>query len=343
MKEKNKILTSKQRAIKKKVRFYGIGTGIILLFLFLLNFVIMPLTATLPRVNPVEEYYGDNQYIRIGEKPLVSAHRAGGDLAPEETMKAFELCMAPEDYAVDIVEFDLHITKDDQLVLLHDGTLDRTSNSVEHFGKKKVKVRDKTLAELKELNFGENFETLSGDYPYRGLRGADIPEDLKILSLDEILEYLTLLRGDNLSYIIEIKDGGKDGEDATDILYAKMVEYGIVDKTIVGTFKASVTKYFDEKYPMLKRSAGIAEVLDFYYAFLYHVKKDFEFDVLQIPKGLATLNLGTKAFIDYAHSNGISVQYWTINKETDMEKLLEAGADVIITDNPELAYNVINP
>jgi len=342
MKKDKLVYSSAERARKRKFRFYGFWTLGILVSLILLNFVIMPLTGSIARVNEVTEYYGDNQYVRIGQIPLISAHRAGGDLAPEETMKAFELCMAPEDYAVDIVEFDLHITKDDQLVLLHDSTVDRTSNSREHYGKSNVQVKDKTLAELKELNFGENFQTLSGEYPYKGLRGTEIPENVKILSLDEILTYLTSLRGDNLNYIIEIKDGGKNGEKATDILYSKMVEYGIVENTIVGTFQGNVTKYFDEKYPMLKRSASIVEVLDFYYSFLYRIKKEYKFDVLQIPKGLATFDLGTKAFIDYAHSFGISVQYWTINEQVDIEKLVNAGADVIISDNPELVYSVIH-
>lgn len=121
-----------------------------------------------------------------------------------------------------------------------------------------------------------------------------------------------------------------------------MVEYDIVQNTIVGTFQGNVTNYFDEKYPMLKRSASIIEVLDFYYAFLYRVNKDYKFDVLQIPKGLATLDLGSKAFIDYAHSFGISVQYWTINEQEDIENLVNAGADVIISDNPELVYSVIH-
>ncbi len=341
-KEKNKYSSSKERARKRKYRFYTIVISSIVLFLLLLNFVIMPLTGAFPRVGSVDEYYGENPYIRIGKTPLISAHRAGGDLAPEETMKAFELCMAPEDYEVDIVEFDLHITKDEELVLMHDDTVDRTSNAREYFGQNNTRVKDKTLAELKELNFGENFETLDGGYPYRGLRGADIPVDVKILSLDEILNYLTSVREDDLNYIIEIKDGGKEGEKATDKLSEKMVEYDIVERTIVGTFHDNVTRYFDEKYPSLNRSASIMEVLDIYYAFLYGIEKEYKFDVLQIPKGIAIINLGTKAFIDYAHFHEISVQYWTINEAEDVSNLVSFGADVIITDNPEIAYQVIN-
>lgn len=308
----------------------------------LLNFLAMPLSGGLSRVDEINVYDGDNRYITFDERTLISAHRAGGELAPEETMMAFEKCMTATDYVVDIVEFDLHLTKDNQLVLLHDDTVNRTSNATEYFGKKNVKVIDKTLEELKQLNFGENFMDLDENYPYRGLRGDDIPDNVKILSLDEILTYLTSMRPD-LNYIIEIKDGGEDGERAMDILYEKMEEYGITDHVIVGTFKANVTEYIDEKYPELTRSASVMEVLDFYFSFLYNdTDKEYKFDVLQIPQGLkGYFDLGTKAFCDYAHYFDIAVQYWTINEADDVERLVENGADAIITDNPEVAYSVI--
>ncbi len=308
----------------------------------LVNFLALPLTGDYSRVDEIKVYEGDNRYITFDERTYISAHRAGGDLAPEETLMAFEKCMKATDYVVDIVEFDLHITADDQLVLLHDDTVNRTSNATEFYGDDDVEVIDKTLAELKQLNFGENFEDINGNYPYRGLRGDQIPENVKILSLDEILTYLTSVRPD-LNYIIEIKNGGKDGERAMDILYAKMQQYGITDHVIVGTFKDNVTRYIDKQYPDLTRSASIMEVMDFYFSFLYgNNNKDFKFDVLQIPQGLkGYFDLGTKAFCDYAHAHDIAVQYWTINDADDVKRLVDNGADAIITDNPEVAYAVI--
>ncbi len=314
----------------------------IIIAVVLVNFLALPLTGNYSRVDEINVYDGDNRYITFDERTLISAHRAGGGLAPEETMMAFEKCMTATDYVVDIVEFDLHITADDQLVLLHDDTVNRTSNATEFYGKRHVKVIDKTLAELKQLNFGENFMDEDENYPYRGLRGDEIPDNIKILSLDEILTYLTSVRAD-LNYIIEIKDGGSDGERAMDILYQKMEEYGITDHVIVGTFKDNVTKYIDAKYPDLTRSASVMEVIDFYFSFLYgNTDKEYKFDVLQIPQGLkGYFDLGTKAFCDYAHSFDIAVQYWTINEEDDVERLVENGADAIITDNPEVAYSVL--
>lgn len=316
-----------------------------LLFVFVLNILILPLTGAHARVGAVVEYDGDNQYITLGgENTMLSAHRAGGDLAPEETLSAFKLCME-SDYRVDIVEFDLHLTKDGHLVLMHDHEVDRTSDGPAVFGKKNVKIQDKTLAELKTLNFGYNFQAPDGSYPYRDIEV--IPDDVRILTLDEILTYLAEQRPDgDLNYIIEIKDKGKVGKKAMDKLFEAMERFGITDRTIVGTFQGDITKYIDDVYGgSVKRSAGILEVLNFYYAFLWGVKQNPDklgYDVLQIPMGFnGFFDMATPQFIDYAHSLGIAVQYWTINDSDDIVKLINNRADAIMTDNPKLMYDIM--
>lgn len=283
----------------------------------------------------------DNKHINYQNRTLISAHRAGGDLAPEETLSAFKLCMTSEDYTVDIVEFDLHITKDGHLVLLHDDTVNRTSNATEAYNNDKVEAINLTLAELKQLNFGENFVNPEGETPYKGLRGDDIPNDVKIVSLNEILDYLTGIRP-NLQYVIEIKDSGADGEKAMDMLYSTLVNYNILEQTIVGTFNDNVTKYIDKKYPDVTRSASVMEVLDFYASYLYGVKKDFAFNVLQIPTGMFVWDFGSADIINYAHEKNIACQYWTINDPAEAKRLSDNGADCVMTDNPKEIYEVLN-
>lgn len=282
-----------------------------------------------------------NVHINYTTRTFISAHRAGGDLAPEETMQAFKLCMEAEDYKVDIVEFDLHLTKDGNLVLLHDDTVNRTSNATAVHKNKSVKAIDLTLEQLKELNFGENFVTPDGKTPYKGLRGDDIPEDVKILSLNEILDYLTSVRPE-LQYVIEIKDSGKNGEKAMDILYDTLVAYGILEQTIVGTFNANVTKYIDKTYIDVIRSASISEVLEFYMCYLFGIKKDFKFSVLQIPTGTFIWDFGSADIINYAHEKNIACQYWTVNDPMEALRLAENGADCIMTDNPKAIYEILN-
>ncbi len=317
-----------------------------LLLVFVLNLIILPLTGDCKRVAHSDTYDGDNQYIAYDEGVMLSAHRAGGDLAPEETMAAFKLCMEATDYRVDIVEFDVHLTADDQLVLLHDHEIDRTSNGRDVFGKGK-KIRDLTLEQLKTLNFGYNFQDKDGNYPYRE-PGANL-DDVRILALDEILTYLGEKRPGSLNYIIEIKDKGKVGKRAMDKLYEQMVKHGIVNNTIVGTFNGDITKYIDKEYKgkkgTVKRSAGILEVLNFYFAFLWGVKQNPDklgYDVLQIPIGLEHFyDFATNDFIDYAHSLGIAVQYWTINDPKQVKRLQLNGADAIMTDDPSMASRVL--
>lgn len=332
---------AKKKTNKKALTIILSIVAVIVLVL-IVNLLILPLTGGISRTDdPIAE---GNSYIvnTDGKTTLISAHRAGGDLAPEETLKAFELCMEASDYRVDIVEFDLHLTKDNKLVLMHDDTVNRTSNATEAFGNDEVKVCDKTLEELKTLNFGENFCDTEGNYPYRGLRGENIPDNVKILSLEEILDYLTKVRPD-LNYIIEIKDDKEMGEEATDILCEILEEYKISDQVILGTFNASVTKYMTEKHSDIARSAGIAEVVKFYYSFLYGIENlETDYNVLQIPTGFdGFFDFTTPEFIQYAHAHGIAVQYWTINDADEIEKLIKAGADTIITDNPEVAYSVL--
>ncbi len=337
----------KREKIKKSILWSVLGA---LIFVFVLNILILPLTSPCARVDRVLSYDGDNPYIVFDERAMISAHRAGGDLAPEETLAAFELCLDEEingGYRVDILEFDLHMTKDGYLVLLHDHELDRTSDSVKVFGKKGVKVKDKTLAELKTLNMGANFVAPDGSMPYKDKTGSEL-DKVRILELNELLAYVTEMRPDkDIEFIIEIKDGGEHGKRAMDELYRimNMEEYGkIIERTIVGTFQGDITKHIDKNYSDdVVRSASIEEVLNFYYAFLWGIdlgKRDVKYEVLQIPYKFAWFNFGTQAVIDYAHSYGLAVQFWTINEPEDVRQLILNGADAIMTDDPKMACEI---
>lgn len=309
--------------------------------------VALCLSTYIPKVSDTD-YSSDrcvaNPY--IVETSLISAHRAGRNLAPENTMAAFKACFENNnEYVVDILEFDLHITKDKRLILLHDETLDRTSDCNEVFGEKNVKPEDKTLAELKQYNMGYHF-TVNDEYIYRG-ENVDLSY-CRIVSLEEVLDYLRTQESawkKQFNYIIEIKNDGDLGNEAMQLLYETLQSYNLLNRTIVGTFNKSVSEYMDEHCPDVIRSAGIAEVLDFYFCCMFNVnldKKDIKYKVLQIPYKDYVINLGKKAIIDYAHKYGIAVQYWTINDEKDIAALTEMGADAIITDDPKLAYNIIN-
>ena len=115
---------------------------------------------------------------------------------------------------------------------------------------------------------GAKFETEDGETPYADLSKDEVPEELKILKLNDILDYLIEQGGGKYKYIIEIKNSGDLGKEGVDILYSVLQEKGIIDKVVFGTFHKEVSEYVDEKYPDLARSTSIAEVFDFWTAAL---------------------------------------------------------------------------
>ena len=333
------MFNKKKRKAKKRAK--RVVAVIIVVFALLIAFPV-----TLCKTSPGEEAKAENitnPYI-TEKNALVSAHRSGKDIAPENTMKAFRHCIESEDFDVDIYEFDLHITKDGKLILLHDDTLDRTTNSVKYFGEEGVKPSEKTYEELRQLNFGENFQNADGKYPYEGLRGDEIPDDLRAVLLEDVLDYLES-NGD-FRYIIEIKDSGENGKRACDELYRILKEKDLLEDVVFGTFNQDITSYADENYPDMLRSASISEVLVFYLFASYGIDVDadfFKYEALQIPVGYpVVLYLNTERIINYAHRHNIAVQYWTINEPEEVENLNAIGADCIMSDSPDMAYDVIN-
>lgn len=302
----------------------------------------------------------DNPYIVYNTTGLLrSAHRAGGVQDPENTMKAIKTCLnsmnGSDPYDVDILEFDLHLTKDNELILLHDENFDRTTNSVEVWGREGVLPRDKTLEEIKELNFGYWFPYERGSVQvedkriYKNLNALPVEEakDLRVVTLEEVI-VAAENAGKQYRYIIEIKDKGSVGKYAAEQLCALMEKYNMFDKVVVGTFNGDISDYFDYLNAnvyngKINRSAGILEVLKIFLSYL--MNRDLgtvKYNVLQIPYMNWFPFLGSKSFIDYAHKYGIACQFWTINEASQMETLIKNGADCIMSDNPKLLYEVAN-
>lgn len=302
----------------------------------------------------------NNPYIVYNTTGLLrSAHRAGGVQDPENTMKAIKTCLnsmnGSDPYDVDILEFDLHLTKDNELILLHDENFDRTTNSVEVWGREGVLPRDKTLEEIKELNFGYWFPYERGSVQvedkriYKNLNALPDEEanDLRVVTLEEVI-VAAENAGKQYRYIIEIKDKGSVGKYAAQQLCALMEKYNMFDKVVVGTFNGDISDYFDYLNAnvyngKINRSAGILEVLKIFLSYL--MNRDLgtvKYNVLQIPYMNWFPFLGSKSFIDYAHKYGIACQFWTINEASQMETLIKNGADCIMSDNPKLLYEVAN-
>ena len=325
--------------MKKFLRVIGI---VVLILVVLAGALLFIVTRDYSGAEPVSVADCTNPHISQTGHPMISAHRSGAGIAPENTMMAFKNIIQTDGFAIDIFEFDLHLTKDGVLVLLHDDTLDRTSDAVELFGRKNILASELTYEELSRLNMGEHFVTDSGETPYRGLRGEEVPEDLRIVRLEDVLDYLE--NYGQFNFVIEIKNAEDAGRQATDKLYAVLAQRGMLDRVIVGTFHGEISKYMEQTYPDLLRSASMKEVVLIYIESLLNLSRSndhYKYVALQIPDDDYVVKLGTTRLINYAHRHNIAVQFWTINDADTVADLAAKGADAIMSDYPDMVYRVV--
>lgn len=250
--------------------------------------------------------------------PLQFSHRGGSGLFPENTLFAFQQSI--ERFNVDVVELDIHMSADGELVVIHDNTVDRTTNGT-------GPVHEKTLEELKKLDAGWHFTRDNGKtYPYRG-KGLTIP------ALKEVFE---ALRNTGAGINIEIKRPYKNIEFK---LYNLIIGFGLTDRVLVVSGHSSVTRRFRE---INKRGiftgADTAEGLRAYSLNLlnlggmYHPKCD----ALQLPMVLrGIIPVVSERLAALCKSKGVKLHVWTINDQDTMRKLLDMDVDGIISDYPD--------
>lgn len=321
---------------------------LILIGAFLALNIFLILVGFIGSIVPIKEkkkYSGaENPLIKKDGKAFVAAHRSGALIAPENTLLAFQRCVENDEFKVELFEFDLRRSKDGKLIIVHDKTLDRTTNACEFFNETEIYVENKTFSEIRELNLGENYVDNNGNYPYRGLRGKDIPDNLRALSLEQCFDYLE--RKGKYLYSIDIKNGKELGKTATDEFYKIVKSRNMLDRVIFATFHQEITDYVDKTYPDFNRSASKMDFFLFYIAASFNLplKKEWiKFNVLQVPGNqYIVVRPASKRFVTYAHNYGIAVQYWTINDAKEIKRINDIGADCIMSDLPDLAYRIIN-
>ncbi|MBQ8292270.1 MAG: hypothetical protein IJX78_00530 [Bacilli bacterium] len=322
----------------KKILIPLIIVGIIVIFMGTINII------------PPKKVMEDNPFIvEKGSRPLIAAHRGGKNLRPENTLLAIDYSY--ENYNVDIIEIDLYLTKDNYLILNHNSTINACT---EIKGEEKYYIKDHTLEEIRKFNFGYNFKDKDGNYPYRHILDGVSDEDKSIVLLENKLRVVTTTElfekyaSTDVMYIIEIKDSGERGITAADLLVSQMEQYGLTKKVAVGTYNDEVEEYLSVKYPNIIRGAsfGVAKSFIITQMVGLNLFDSSSFSCLQIPtdydfKDVINLNLAKKTYINRAHRRGISVQYWTINDREEMIELIKLGVDVIMTDNPDVLYEVL--
>jgi glycerophosphoryl diester phosphodiesterase len=282
-------------------------------------FVIFLLVINLFPVKPIKE-----KNFFIHNRPLVIAHQGGELLAPSNTMAAFRNAA---DMGVDVLETDLHITKDGHLVTIHDPSIDRTTNG-------KGNVADLTLAELQGLDAGYHFKDLEGNYSLRG-------KGVYIQTVEEMFQTF-----DDIKIEIEIKDDNPPDriEEIASKLWDLIEKYQMEEKIMIGSFDQKILQTF-EKYAKgrVAISAGRQEVKNFVVFHKFFLRNLYvpKVDAFQIPVEDSGFDLTDKKLIDGAHRLGMEIHYWTIDDPKTMEKLIDAGADGILTNRPDLLLELL--
>ena len=243
------------------------------------------------------------------DKPrLLFGHRGASMLAPENTVPAFQKCV---ELGCDVNELDVYRTADNVIVVIHDATVDRTTNGT-------GRVSSMTLAELKALDAGYRFTPDGGQtYPYRG-QGVTIP------TIEEIVREVPTGR-----FNVDMKDHANE---TAQLLAEEIQRLGAEDRFIVGSFNDATVRAFRQFAPNVSTLASVVEAARFT-ALFWQGRADEhepESDMYELPVGTT---LDPAGYAEAANALGQLMIYWTINDLDLMRGLLENGADGIITDD----------
>ena len=244
----------------------------------------------------------------VGKFPvLVVGHRGFSGVAPENTIASFKKAM---EIGVDMIELDVHLSKDGQVVVIHDDTLNRTTNG-------KGKVVSYTLNELKQLDAGSWFGSqFSGE---------------RIPTLKEVSE---LTRGQVL-LCIELK-GGDLGQytlkDLADRSLQEVEKAGMLSQVLFASFDSSAIERIREKNPRIP----VALIYSRSWSSPQEVTGGRPIPVLSCRGTVLTQTNASKA-----RQQGIKVLVWTVNTEEHMEQFVNMGVDGIITDHPNRLIKIL--
>lgn len=242
--------------------------------------------------------------------PRLFGHRGAAGIAPENTMASFR--RAFEDGA-DYFELDVHATRDGVVVVIHDPTLERTTNGA-------GAVRDLTFAELERFDAGFRF-VHGGSYAFRG-QGVRVP------ALEELLEEFP-----EVPLNIEIKQAEPPIEPAVVSLLERK---GALDRVVLAAEDDRIIRRIRAHAPGSATSASYGEVRDFFERCFADRFEGYvpEARALQIPDRFGGIDLVSPETLAAARRFGLEVHVWTVNEESEIERLLRLGVDGVMSDFP---------
>lgn len=237
----------------------------------------------------------------------IFAHRGFSGYYPENTMLAFQ--KVAEETVADGIELDIQLTKDGEIVIMHDEMLDRTTNGSGW-------LKDHTLEELKMLSVGVN---VKGFFPRQ--------------TIPTLREYFTWLKTTKLITNIELKTSYFEYEGIEEKLIAMVKEFGLEDQIWYSSFNhytvARIKKLMPEAKCGLLTDTWLMNIGEY-----------------AASQGAASVNARTcfcakEGVAADLHAHNIALQAWTPNDAEMMQELVDAGVDVLITNYPDIAAKVL--
>lgn len=238
----------------------------------------------------------------MNRKSAVFAHRGARQIAPENTLPAFERALA---MGVDGIEFDVHRSADGRLVVIHDFSVDKTTNGHGY-------VAQMSAAELRQLDAGSRFDAAFAD--------------VQIPFLEEVLD----LVGDRCRLNIEIKSMDPYANDASSDVAAVIRDRNLYDRVIVSSFnpitlikmrhldpKIALGVLYDATMPTFLRMVWAGPPICPEAQHPHHKLIDAD-------------------FMAWARTLSAAVNTWTVNDPMEARRLAALGVDVIMTDLPDL-------
>lgn len=255
-----------------------------------------------------------------GGEITVVGHRGAAGAAPENTVPGLGHA---RDVGVDAVEVDLRATAGGRLVLLHDATVDRTTDGA-------GPVEAMTLEETRRLDAGHAFTPDRGrSFPFRG-GGVTIP------TLDEAMEAV----GD-LPVVLEAKSA-RAARLLCDWLEANRDE---ADRVMVGGPGLGVAGVAEEAGRRARwRCASEGELRPYVLLGKIGLGGPFapDVDTLMVPERHRLVKVVTRRLVRQAHRDGLGVHVWTVNRAERMRRLLGLGVDGLLSDFPARARRVVD-
>ncbi|MBI1318010.1 MAG: hypothetical protein GC168_03540 [Candidatus Hydrogenedens sp.] len=256
---------------------------------------------------------------KVELKGHAGAHRGGGGLWPEATLYAYQHCA--ERWPDMLLEGDVQTTSDGELVMMHDATVNRTTDG-------EGLITAKTFEEVRALDAGYHFKGPEGDFPFRG-KGLQVPTFAEVLAACP-----------NHQFLIETKHGEKVVEKTIEVIRAA----GAESRVIVASFNPLHMGTFREKAPEIARCFDPSNALLLFTALNSGDWQGYEpaASYLAFSPGLAKQIGATAENFKAIQAKGIPVQVHTVNSPEAIREYLAMGIDLVLSDYPDRVYEALD-